>query len=115
MQILKPVFSENPPSVRDALWIKPVQDGFEAYILNGGKWVPQKIGNEVPALNTEGLKAEIVGSVKDKKSANTINGAKKYAEDVMEAVVGKASDTSADMTLHGLKAYVDEQMKEIFS
>ena len=99
--------------MRDALWIKPVQDGFEAYILNGGKWVSQKIGNEVPALNTEGLKAEIVGSVKDKKSANTINGAKKYAEDVKDTVVGRAGDTATDLTLYGLKAYVDEQVKGI--
>ena len=113
MQILKPVLSENPPMVKDALWIKPVQGGFEAYVLIGGSWVSQKAG--AAAIDTTDLKSEIIGSVKDKKSANTINGAKKYAEDVKEAVVGKASDTSTDMTLHGLKSYVDEQMKEIFS
>lgn len=102
--------SNNAPSVKEgAAWLKPVEGGFVLYVLNGG-WKPLKLVDD-KNTQSEGddTVQNLIGSVRDAKTANTINGAKAYAKDAADAVLGTASDTSADMTLYGLKAYIDSK------
>jgi hypothetical protein len=100
MKKLQPVLSKEAPSLRDALWVKPVDEGINIYALVGNKWQPLVTGTPVDADSYEQagaaatVKTELIGSVRDKKSANTINGAKAYAKDTAEAV----------------KTYVDEKL-----
>ena len=111
MTILKPVYSRTAPNLRDALWLKPVDGGFAAYVLEGGTWVPQKpMDDNNTASEGDDVVQDLIGSVQDTATSNTINGAKAYAADAVAEVVGEATDTSADLTLNGLKAYVDEQI-----
>ena len=103
--------SRNAPLVHNgAAWLKPVEGGFALYILDNG-WKPLVLVNDnnTPSEGDDTVQ-DLIGSIEDTKTANTINGAKAYAKDAADAVVGTASDTSADMTLNGLKAYVDEQI-----
>lgn len=102
--------SNNAPSVKKgAAWLKPVEGGVVLYVLNGG-WKPLKLVDD-KNTQSEGddTVQNLIGSVQDAKTANTINGAKAYAKDAADAVLGTASDTSADMTLYGLKAYIDSK------
>ena len=110
MKKLVPVISKEAPAQRDALWLKPVPGGFMAYALDGGVWGSLKTDSEQPSHADDGDVQKLIGSVKDKKGANTINGAKAFAVDAVAGVVGKKSDDSSALTLHGLKAYIDEQL-----
>ena len=104
MKYLKVVCSNTAPNVRDALWLKPTDGGFTLYALNGG-WKPVKMeeGDDEPKAEyevagaAEAVKTAVIGSVKDKKTANTINGAKAYAKDAADAV----------------KSYVDEKLAKL--
>lgn len=106
----KLIYSNNAPTIKNAVWAQPVEGGFILKKLKAGKWEPMKVVNELKNDNSEVIKNELVGSVQDKKSANTINGAKAYAKDIKNSLIGTSSDTSADLTLKGLKAYIDEKI-----
>ena len=98
MKILKTVISKDAPSMRDVLWLKPVDGGFTAYTLCGCAWVPFKVEEDKGDANdSNDILQSLIGSVKDKKSANTINGAKTYA----------------DAAVKNLKAYIDERLAAI--
>jgi hypothetical protein len=111
MTSVKTFISTTKPQVLFGLWLKPVDDGFAAYIINSGTVKPLKV---VDDKNTEDTKDDevinLVGSVKDSKSANTINGAKAYAKEIKNNLIGKASDTPSDLTLYGLKNYIDSKL-----
>ena len=111
MTSVKTFISATKPQVLFGLWLKPVEDGFAAYIINAGSVKPLKV---VDDKNTENTKddevVDLIGSVQDSKSANTINGAKAYAKEVKKDIVGKASDAPSDLTLHGLKNYIDSKL-----
>lgn len=102
--------SNNAPSVKEGVaWLKPVEGGFVLYVLNGG-WKPLKLVDDKNTQSeTDDTVQNLIGSVQDAKTANTINGAKAYAKDAADAVLGTASDTSDEMTLYGLKAYIDSK------
>ena len=107
--------SINAPSVKNsAAWLKPVNGGFALYVLDGG-WKPLKLVDD-KGTHSEGddtvedVKTELIGSVQDEASANTINGAKAYATSVGAELVGDATDASSNMTLYGIKKYIDEQL-----
>jgi hypothetical protein len=106
--------SNTAPNVRGAAaWLKPTKGGCELVIIDGGE-KPLVVSNNKQDTNIiDSVKNDMIGSVKDKKSANTINGAKAYANDVKKAVVGTPSDTSSDLTLNGLKAYINEQIASV--
>lgn len=108
---VKTFISGTKPAVPFGLWLKPVDGGFAAYLINSGAVTALKV---VDDKNTEDAKddevIDLVGSVQDTKSANTINGAKAYAKEVKKDIVGKASDTPSDLTLHGLKKYIDSKL-----
>lgn len=99
---------------RGSAWLKPVNGGFALYVLDGG-WKPLKLVDD-KGTHSEGddaledVKTELVGSVQDEASANTINGAKAYATSVGAELVGDATDASSNMTLYGIKNYIDEQI-----
>lgn len=111
MKELKAIISKDAPRGRDIIWLKPLSDGFAVYALFGGKWQPLKLVDDNGAAGiADDTTQNLIGSVQDESSANTINGAKAYAKDVADAVVGTDADESTDMTLYGLKAYVDAQI-----
>lgn len=64
------------------------------------------------------LKGEIVGTAEDASTANTIYGAKKYADEkdaaLKEALIGTAADTSDKDTINGAKAYAKEYFDNNF-
>ena len=117
MKKLQAVLSKEAPTMKDALWIKPVDGGVSIKVLVGNKWCSLKVEDDPveEAFEKEGaaaaMKTEIIGSVKDKKSANTINGAKAYADNKANTIIGSKSDEASDLTLYGLKAYIDKALK----
>ena len=46
MKILKPVFSTDAPTIKDALWIQPTGDGLEIKALVNGVWKSANIGGK---------------------------------------------------------------------
>lgn len=52
-------------------------------------------------------KSEVIGASTDASSADTINAAKKKAEEEAAAVLGTASDAASANTVYGAKAYAD--------
>ena len=112
MVIVKTFISKDKPAVANGLWLKPVDGGFVAYLLSGSSVKPLKIIAEDNTQEEEENKpVDLVGSVRDKKSANTINGAKAYAKDIKNAIIGKPEDDSSELTLNGLKALIEERTK----
>ena len=119
MKRLQPIISKEAPTIKDALWIKPVDGGIAIYALVGNKWQPVKTVNEPieegayeQAGAAEAVKTSLIGSVKDKKTANTINGAKAYADTKVNTVIGNKNDGAESMTLYGLKAYIDNALND---
>ena len=111
MKTLKPIISITAPSIMDARWIKPVANGFALYALINGKWASVQVMDDKGTEDTkDDTIIDLIGSVKDKGNANTINGAKAYTKDAVASIVGKPSDASSDMTIYGLRAYVDSKM-----
>lgn len=110
--------SNNVPAVSNgAAWLKPVNGGYALYVLDNG-WKPLKLVDDknTPSVGDDTVKntkAELIGSVQDEASANTINGAKAYATSVGAELVGDATDASSNMTLYGIKNYIDEQIAAI--
>lgn len=105
---LQGIVSPIAPKGKCDLWLKPVEGGVELYVMYGCKWQPLKV------VNAEASKsADVIGSVQDKAAANTINGAKAYAKEAVDAVVGAKGDTAKDMTLYGLKKYIDKQISSL--
>lgn len=110
----KLIFSNTEPNVRNCVWAKPVEGGFTLYMLQAGTMTPLKVVDDNGTEDAEDdVVQNLVGSVQDKKSANTINGAKAYARELKKDIVGKISDTSTDLTLNGLKTYIDKKIKEL--
>ena len=108
----KLIFSNTEPNVRNCIWAKPVKGGFALYMP--GIKAPLKVVDDNGTEDAEDdVVQNLVGSVQDKKSANTINGAKAYARELKKDIVGKTSDTATDLTLNGLKAYIDKKIKEL--
>lgn len=110
MKFYNVVCSTEAPNVRDCLWLKPVEGGFTLYWLEG-YWKPLKMvddGNTSSVIDD--TVQDLIGSVQDEKTANTINGAKAYAKDQADTLMGTAEDEATDMTLYGLKAYIDAQV-----
>ena len=111
MRKLDLYISNVAPNVRNAAWLRPTGNGVALYIAEGGNWIPLVLADDKGTDSvTDDVKQDLIGSVQDKKSANTINGAKTYAKDAVNAVVGTSKDTSSDMTLNGLKAYINEKV-----
>ena len=103
--------SSEQPAVVNGLWLKPVSGGFAAYLIDGGTTTPLKlVDDNGTATTADDTVQNLVGSVSDEGTANTINGAKAYAKDQADTLLGDAEDTAADMTLYGLKAYIDSKV-----
>lgn len=112
MVIVKTFISKEKPAVANGLWLKPVDGGFVVYLLSGSSVKPLKLVNGDSAQPAkEDKPIDLIGSVRDKKSANTINGAKAYAKDIKNAIIGKPEDDPSELTLNGLKALIEERTK----
>ena len=108
---VKTIISETKPNVLYGLWLKPMDGGFAAYIIESGAIKSLKLVDDKNTEDTEDDKViDYIGSIQDSKSANTINGAKAYAKEVKKVLLGKSSDTESDLTLHGLKKYIDSKL-----
>lgn len=119
-------FSPVKPRDPNCVWLKPVNGGFAAYLIDAGYEKPLKLvedngtpaeGDDTIAKTTAATKSELIGTAEDTKTANTINGAKAYADDITQAtyaeVLGDPTDAASNMTLYGLKAYIDGQLASI--
>jgi len=109
--------SNAPSAINGVAWLKPVDGGFALYVLDNG-WKPLKLVDDKGTHSeiddtVEDVKTELIGSVQDEASANTINGAKAYATSVGAELVGDATDASSNMTLYGIKNYIDEQIEAL--
>lgn len=114
MKALIPIISNEAPSQKNALWIKPVAGGFALYVMDGNKWLAQKqMDDNGTSKTTDDTVQNLVGKAQDSKTKNTIYGAKNYAKDQADALMGTESDTAEEMTLYGLKAYIDAQIAGI--
>lgn len=119
MAVLKRYYiEEEQPQIAEGLWLKKVSGGYSLYLIVGGVAQPLKLvddnstttpTDDVVEPGSSATYDEIVGSVQDTGTADTINGAKAYADSVGEAITGTAEDTSEDLTLYGLKAYIDSK------
>lgn len=115
-------YSATPPRVKGVLWAKPVTNGFVLYMPVGSLWKPLQIVNDNStttvsddvAKGVKNVENTLIGSIEDEKTADTINGAKAYAEDAVAGVIGDAEDTwSAEVqTLNALKNYIDSKVPE---
>lgn len=103
-----------------SVWLKPVSGGYALYILEDG-WKPVKLiddkgtsseADDTIAETASEIKTELIGSVQDEGTENTINGAKAYANSKASDIIGTSSDTGEDLTLYGLKAYIDSLQPE---
>lgn len=96
MRTCKVIISKEAPGQRDTLWLKPEGNSFVAYLLNGTRLVSLELvdNNDTATLvddavaeSTKKLKASLVGRNNDTKNSNTINGAKKYADDAVANLI----------------------------
>ena len=60
-------------------------------------------------------KSDLVGTANDASTADTIKGAKKYADDAKAAVIGTSSDTKDSNTVKGAKLYTDDKIASVNS
>jgi hypothetical protein len=114
--------SDVKPQIQDGLWLKVIDGGVALYLIENGSEKPLKVVedtgtaisvDDIVADTASKVKSDLVGKDTDTKTSDTINGAKKYAEDQASAILGTAEDESTDMTLYGLKAYVDSQIEAL--
>lgn len=91
MVLKKIAFSNTAPTIKDAVWAKPVEDGFTLSMLINSEWKPLKIAGE------ESGNYEAAGA----------------ANAVKKALVGSSKDSAKSLTLYGLKKYIDEQIASI--
>ena len=109
MKNLKVVISSEAPTQKDTIWVKPVTSGFALYLLDAGVWKPMKLVDDQNTQSTiDDTVQNLVGSAGDASTANTINGAKAYADAAAGALLGTPEDTGEEMTLYGLKAYFSQ-------
>lgn len=110
MKKVNAYISKEAPSGVGGIWFQPVDGGYVLRVFDGG-WKNLKLVDEgaTSQLNDDKVQ-DLIGSVQDEKTANTINGAKAYTDSAVNDVIGTKQDTSSDMTLNGLKAYIDEQI-----
>lgn len=104
---IKTFISKEKPAVPSGLWLKPVDGGFVAYLIEGGTEKPLKIEAEDSLKMTKD--SSLVGSVQDDSTANTINGAKAYAKDLRNELLGNPGDEPSDLTLYGLRSYIEDK------
>lgn len=111
MITIKTFISKEKPTAVYGLWLKPVEKGFTIYLIENGITKSLKL---VDDQNTEDTKddevKDLIGSVQDAKTANTINGAKAYAKDVQKEIIGSPKDDASELTLHGLKNLIEEKI-----
>ena len=121
MKKLDVYISSDAPGVRNALWLQPVSGGFVLRLLENGAWKSLKMVDDNGTISlsddtaesVEDIKTELIGSVQDASSANTVNGAKAYAGAVGAELLGDPTDAATNMTLYGLKAYIDAQIADL--
>ena len=115
--VLKSVLSKDAPTVKNALWIKPVDGGFAIYIRFNGAWQPLKTVDDggTPSVADDEIitKDNIIGTSEDTPEDDTINGAKAFAQSVGNELIGSDTDTANEMSLYGLKAYIDDRIKNL--
>lgn len=111
MKNCKIIISREAPSQKDILWAKPITGGFALYLLDGGVWKPIKMMDDKGTQSIiDDTVQDLIGTAQDETTADTINGAKNYADAVGDTIVGTADDTADDVTLYGLRAYIDSQL-----
>lgn len=122
IRIKNTFISDVRPPIQDGLWLKRVDGGIVLYLIEAGIEKPLKVVEDKGTVTSiddtveeaaSKVKADLVGKTTDAKTANTINGAKKYAADQVSSIVGSSGDEATQMTLHGLKAYVDAQIEAL--
>ena len=97
MVVIKNTYiSPLQPTVREGIWLKPVDGGFVAYVIDGGLVKPLKLVNDNGTATT---------------SDDSV--AKYDAYGAAAAVLGTDTDSSTDMTLYGLKAYIDAEIESL--
>lgn len=114
LRIKNTFISDVQPPIKDGLWLKVVDGGVALYLMENGTPKPLKVIDDGGTSSTaDNVVQDLVGKNTDKKTDNTINGAKAYAKDQADTLMGTAEDEATDMTLYGLKAYVDAQIAAI--
>ena len=113
MITIKTVISREMPAIQSGLWLKPVEGGFAAYLIDGGIVSTLKLVDDKGTEDTkDDVVHDIIGSVQDEKTENTINGAKAYARDLSKTIKGSPNDSSSELTLYGLRSMVKEAMSK---
>ena len=122
LKIKNTFVSEVQPNVSDGLWLKVVNGKVALYLIEAGTPKPLQVvddnstatpQDDTLADTTKKIKSDLIGKDTDKKTDDTINGAKVYAKDQADTLLGTAEDEDTDMTLYGLKAYIDAQIAGI--
>lgn len=77
MKKLTPIISLDAPSIKNALWIKPVGDKFALLVMNNGAWQEQK--DTVPEVtNITAIPADILDYLKCGDTVRKITGKQKH-------------------------------------
>ena len=77
MRNYKVIISTDAPSVRDAIWAKPVSGGFTLYLMNNGAWQPAKVVDDSGApiaIPSDVSKAYIESGAFNKKPSSATKG-----------------------------------------
>lgn len=116
LRIKSTFISDVQPPVSDCLWLKLEDDGVSLFLVEAGTPKPLKLSNsnsnDTVEKSIEEIKKSLIGAVLDNKTADTINGAKAYTEDRIEAIKGTSKDNYKTLTLYGLKAYIDNKVSK---
>lgn len=123
MKICKLAISNEAPSLRDAMWAKPISGGFALYLLDGGTWKPVKVmdDNSTPqtgddtAINVKNKADKVSGATNGNlaslNSKGNLQDSGKALSDL--APMGTEDDSYDDLTLLGVKKYVDYAISQI--
>ena len=71
MKFLNVVLSNEAPNVRDAMWLKPVENGFTLYALYNGVWNPVKLVDDQGTADISDDKKKEILHVTDIKALTT--------------------------------------------